>query len=109
MVPEARRVQNPPDDHKIRIYNQTTETHRVVDLAARVSRLFGATVQFLPNPRNELEENTLYVQHQKLPALGLSPTLLTDQYMRTVYNLATQNRDNFIKASVNRAHSWNLQ
>ena len=47
-------IEHPPDDNKIRMYNQTTETHRVVDLAARVSRLFGATVRFLPNPRNEL-------------------------------------------------------
>ena len=44
-------IEHPPDDNKIRMYNQTTETHRVVDLAARVSRLFGATVRFLPNPR----------------------------------------------------------
>jgi UDP-sulfoquinovose synthase len=99
-------IQNPPDDNKIRMYNQTTETHRVVDLAARVSRLFGATVRFLPNPRNELATNMLHVKHCKLQALGLSPTLLTDDYMTTVYNLAVQNRDNLIKESLNKAHTW---
>ena len=51
-------VENPPaSGERVRIFNQMTETHRLIDLAELVSRLTGAEIDFVDNPRNEAAEN----------------------------------------------------
>jgi len=70
---------NPPArGDRVRVMNQMTECWRVRDLAALVSRLTGAEVAHLPNPRQEAEENELMVENRRLRALGLEPITLQD-------------------------------
>jgi len=59
------------------VFNQVTETYRVRDLAELVSRLTGAEIAFLPNPRKEASENELTVTNDRFLALGLEPTTLS--------------------------------
>jgi UDP-sulfoquinovose synthase len=70
-------IENPPQSgERVRILNQMTETHTVRDLANLVSELTGATIQNVPNPRNEAESNDLNVENRSLVSLGLEPITL---------------------------------
>ena len=78
----------PKAGDRVNIYNQMTETHRVEDLAKLVSRLTGARIQYLPNPRNEAAENDLIVEARSLIELGLKPTALEKGLLEEVVGVA---------------------
>ena len=82
-------VENPPaKGERVRIFNQMTETHRLIDLAELVSRLTGAEVDLVENPRNEAAENDLYVENRQLLDLGLVPITLEDGLLNEVAEIA---------------------
>lgn len=70
-------LENPPaTGERVRIFNQTTEVHRVRDLAKLVSSLTGTPVQYVDNPRFEADENDLLVENEQFLRLGLNPITL---------------------------------
>ena len=72
-------IANPPErGDRVQIFNQTTEVHRVIDLAELVARLTGAEIDLVENPRKEATENELVVDNERLVGLGLRPTTLED-------------------------------
>jgi UDP-sulfoquinovose synthase len=82
-------VENPPaKGERVRIFNQMTETHRLIDLAELVSRLTGADIDFMDNPRNEAAENDLYVENRQLLDLGLVPITLEAGLLNEVTEIA---------------------
>jgi UDP-sulfoquinovose synthase len=82
-------VENPPaKGERVRIFNQMTETHRLIDLAQLVSRLTGAAIDFVENPRNEAPENDLFVENRQLLDLGLVPITLEDGLLNEVAEIA---------------------
>lgn len=82
-------IQNPPaKGERVNILNQMTETHRVRDLAAMVSRKTGAEIAYLKNPRNEADENDLHVANDRFLALGLHPITLEDGIVDEVSEIA---------------------
>jgi UDP-sulfoquinovose synthase len=82
-------VENPPaKGERVRIFNQMTETHRLIDLAELVSRLTGAEIDFVENPRNEAPENDLYVENRQLLDLGLVPITLEEGLLNEVAEIA---------------------
>jgi UDP-sulfoquinovose synthase len=82
-------VENPPaKGERVRIFNQMTETHRLIDLAQLVSRLTGAAIDFVENPRNEAPENDLYVENRQLLDLGLVPITLEEGLLNEVAEIA---------------------
>jgi UDP-sulfoquinovose synthase len=82
-------LKNPPKrGDRVRIFNQMTETHRVRDLAALVSKLTGAPIAWLPNPRKEAAENDLVVKNDQFLALGLDPTTLKEGLLAEVIDVA---------------------
>jgi len=78
----------PLPGERVQIFNQMTEAHRLIDLARLVSRLTGAAIDFLENPRNEAPENDLYVENRQLLALGLEPITLRAELLREVTEVA---------------------
>lgn len=87
-------IQNPPaHGERVKIFNQTTETHRVRDLAALVSRLTGAEVRTYINPRNESLENELVVHNDQFLALGLNPITLSEGLLAEVIEVAGKYKD----------------
>lgn len=48
----------------------------------------GARIDYLPNPRNEADENDLYVRNDRFLALGLEPITLGDGLMEKVTDIA---------------------
>ena len=82
-------VENPPQSgERVRIFNQMTETHRLIDLAELVSRLTGASIDFVENPRNEAADNDLFVENRQLLDLGLVPITLEDGLLTEVAEIA---------------------
>ncbi|GAB3875295.1 NAD-dependent epimerase/dehydratase family protein [Kibdelosporangium lantanae] len=81
-------VNNPAGRDKPQVFNQITETHRVADLAELVSKLTGADVAFLPNPRKEAAENELNVRNDRFLALGLEPTTLSEGLLEECTEIA---------------------
>lgn len=87
-------VENPPErGERVKIFNQMTETHRVRDLAALVSRLTGAVVENVPDPRKEAAENELRVVNDAFLGLGLDPITLDKGLLEEISQTATKYRD----------------
>lgn len=82
-------IENPPQkDERVKILNQMTESHRVRELAEIVAKLTGAKVEFVPNPRNETEENELVVQNKTFLSLGLNPIKLEEGLLMEIAEIA---------------------
>jgi UDP-sulfoquinovose synthase len=51
-------IVNPPETReRVRIFNQMTEVHRLIDLAEMVAEMTGADIDLVENPRKEATEN----------------------------------------------------
>jgi UDP-sulfoquinovose synthase len=82
-------LENPPAaGDRVKIFNQMTETHRVRDLAELVSKMTGAKIAYLPNPRKEADENELVVRNDQFLSLGLEPTTLQDGLLGEIVDVA---------------------
>ena len=96
----------PKAGDRVKIFNQMTETHRVRDLAELVSRLTGAEVAWLPNPRKEAAENDLIVKNDQFLALGLDPTTLADGLLEEVVEVAKKFAHRIDRARVPAVSGW---
>ncbi len=87
-------IEHPPEPgERVRIFNQMTEIHRVIDLAELVGRITGASIDLVDNPRKEAAENDLTAAHQGLVELGLDPITLEDALLTEVMEIAVRYRD----------------
>jgi UDP-sulfoquinovose synthase len=85
---------NPPrKGERVNILNLMTETHRVRDLAAKISSLTGAEISYVENPRNEDAENDLHVSNDRFLGLGLEPITLDDGLLEEVSEIAKKYAD----------------
>ena len=87
-------LENPPAaGEQVKVFNQVTETHRVIELAEMISAMTGVPVAKLPNPRKEAAENDLNVSRDKFVALGLNPTTLSEGLLDEVRDIAMKYKD----------------
>jgi UDP-sulfoquinovose synthase len=100
-------MSNPPErGDRVQIYNQTTEVHRVIDLAEIVAGLTGAEIDLVDNPRKEAPENELAVENQRLLGLGLEPTTLQDDLLREVTQVASKYLDRVDRSMIPCKSRW---
>ena len=98
---------NPPRrGERTRIFNQMTEVHRVRDLASLVSELTGAKVAYLPNPRQEAEENELSVRNDQFLSLGLRPVRLQDGLLTELVDVAKKYLHRVDRSRVPCTSAW---
>lgn len=84
-------IENSPlKGDKVKIMNQMTETHRVHELAKIISDMTGAKINFVDNPRNEDDENELFVENESLLSLGLEPITLQAGLMTEITDIASE-------------------
>jgi UDP-sulfoquinovose synthase len=103
-------LQSPPvRGERVRIMNQMTETHRVIDLAQIVAQITGADVAFTPNPRNEDAENDLDVENHNLLDLGLQPTTLEEGLLEEVTEIVGRYRDRCDLSKIACRSTWTRQ
>ena len=96
----------PERGDRVKIFNQMTETHRVRDLAALISKLTGAEVMNLPNPRKEAAENDLIVKNEQFLALGLNPTTLENGLLTEVVEVAKKYAHRIDRSRVPAVSAW---
>tara|TARA_B100000029_G_scaffold245108_1_gene242238 strand:- start:937 stop:2076 length:1140 start_codon:yes stop_codon:yes gene_type:complete len=78
----------PTNEEPVRIFNQTTETHRVRDLAELIAKLTKSDIAYVENPRQEADENDLRVSNEGLLGLGLDPIRLDEGLLSEIRDIA---------------------
>jgi UDP-sulfoquinovose synthase len=100
-------LNNPPAaGGRVEIFNQMTETHRVRDLAEMISKMTGAKIAWLPNPRKEAPENDLVVKNEKFLELGLQPTTLGEGLLSEIVDVAKKYAYRVDRSRVPAVSAW---
>ncbi len=91
-------IANPPEPGQFRVLNQFTEQFSVEQLALLVQKAGAAMglkveVNYIENPRVELEEHYFNAKNTKLLDLGLQPHYLSDSLLDSLLNFALKYKD----------------
>ena len=100
--------ENPADRGEFRVFNQMTESFSVGQLAKTVAEAYtdGVQIEFLENPRVELEDHYYNVVHTALPALGLKPHLLSDTLIESMFGIVEQHKARIDQRALRPAVKW---
>jgi UDP-sulfoquinovose synthase len=100
-------MKNPPESgERVQIFNQMTETHRLIDLANKVVELTGAKIGFQKNPRKEAVENDLNVSNKCFIDRGLKPITLSDGLLLEITEVAKKYRNRLDKTMIPPMSNW---
>jgi UDP-sulfoquinovose synthase len=100
-------LDNPPAaGDRVSVFNQVTETHNVRQLAELVSSMTGASIAYLPNPRDEAPENDLIVTGDRFLALGLNPTKLSEGLVEETREIGERYADRADRSKIVAKTVW---
>ncbi len=87
--------ENPASAGEFRVFNQATESFSLAEMAKTVANSFPGQVdvEYLENPRVELENHHYAFTHTALESLGLQPHLLSDTLWTSMFGIIEQHRD----------------
>ena len=103
-------ITNPPAaGERVKILNQLTETHRLIELANLIAEMTGATIEHVPNPRKEADANDLAAANAGLLDLGLQPTTLRQGLLEEVTDIAKRFAARCDRSRIPCASHWTKQ
>jgi UDP-sulfoquinovose synthase len=104
-------VNNPAAAGEYRVFNQFTESFSVSQLAELVQASAAeldieVEIEHVENPRVELEEHYYNPVHTKLLDLGLEPSHLGDELVRSMLKTIERYRDRVIDSAIDPQTQW---
>ena len=102
---------NPADAGEFRVFNQATEQFSLEEMAKVVQNSFPGQVdiEYVDNPRVELENHYYNFTHTALESLGLKPHLLSDTLLHHMFDVIERHQDrvdrDLLRPTVNWRHS----
>jgi UDP-sulfoquinovose synthase len=96
----------PEKGERVKIFNQTTEQLRLIDLAERVAKVTGGELRFYQNPRVEKESNSLTMDNSNFMALGLEPIYLNDNSLSKICVLADKYKHRVHQEKIICTSTW---
>ena len=104
-------VDNPAGAGEYRVFNQFTEQFSVEELADLVQQSAAEVgmeidIEHLENPRVEAEEHYFNPVHTKLLDLGLKPSYLGDELVRSMLKTIGRHRDRVIDSAIDPQTQW---
>jgi UDP-sulfoquinovose synthase len=104
-------VNNPAEAGEYRVFNQFTESFSVSQLAELVQASAAelgieVEIEHVENPRVELEEHYYNPVHTKLLDLGLEPSHLGDELVRSMLKTIERYRDRVIDSAIDPETQW---
>jgi UDP-sulfoquinovose synthase len=101
-------IENPHKGKGVNIFNQLTETHRLIDLAKRIQKIIPAKILKMPNPRLENENNSLVAKPIGLIELGLKPIYLDNNHIIDEIELAKKFKRRCQKNRIVAKTKWRI-
>ncbi|CAN5758133.1 NAD-dependent epimerase/dehydratase family protein [soil metagenome] len=100
--------ETPAESGEFRVFNQATESYSLADMAKTVASAFpgGADVEYLDNPRVEVENHHFVFTHTALEDLGLKPHLLSDTLLTSMFGIIEQHRDRVDRGALRPTINW---
>jgi UDP-sulfoquinovose synthase len=107
-------AENPAEQGEYRVFNQFTEQFSVTQLAELVKRSAGelgreVEVEHLENPRVEAEDHYYNATHTKLLDLGLDPSHLGDELVRSMLRTIEREKDRVNESVIDPSVRWSPQ
>lgn len=101
-------AEHPAKPGEYRVFNQMTESMSVRDLAKLVADLHpnAVEVEYLDNPRVEAEAHYYKVTHSGLVELGLTPHLLSETLLTSLYAVADRYKHRADPAALRPTVRW---
>lgn len=99
-------IENPAEEGEFRVMNQFTQQFSILDLARMVSDLTGVEWSCIPNPRVEMEDHYYNAKHSALEDLGLTPQLLDNETLETMYRVVYKERRRINKDVIMPTVRW---
>ncbi|AEV36831.1 sulfolipid (UDP-sulfoquinovose) biosynthesis protein [Pseudovibrio sp. FO-BEG1] len=100
-------LMNPPSSGaRPTILNQMAEARTLSDLANDIQLITGCEIDYLPNPRNEAEENDLVVRNDQLRSFGWKPTLMEDSLFLEVTEITQRYRNRADYSKIQCVSYW---
>ena len=84
-------IQNPPKKgERVQIFNQTTQVHRIKELAEIISKITGGQISYIDNPRKHIEdqENEFFIAKECFLSMGLKPIFLEEGLISEIREIA---------------------
>jgi len=101
-------VIDPPEPgDKVKIYNQMTEVHQLINLAEIISKLISVKIDYLPNPRLEADSNNLNVINHQFLNHGLVPITLKDGLLEEIIHIAKKYSHRCNISKIQYSSYWN--
>jgi UDP-sulfoquinovose synthase len=100
--------ENPAERGEFRVFNQMTESFSLGEIAKTIQNTAPRPVEieYVDNPRVELENHYYNVTHTALTDLGLQPHLLSDTLLTSLYQVIERHKDRVDVRALEPSVNW---